>query len=100
MKMKKVNFAIQVLPESKNLGKYELVDKAIAIIQNSGFVYQVCPFETVVECTLEEGFELVKNIHKECDKAGTEKMMTYLKIQSDFSDDVTIDDKMGKYKDQ
>ena len=33
---KKINVAIQVLPRSAKMGTYELVDKAIEVIQKSG----------------------------------------------------------------
>ncbi len=96
--MNKVNIAIQVLPESKTRGKYELVDEAIKVIIKSGYEYKVCPFETVVECTLPQGLELVEAIHNSCKEGGAEKMMAYIKIQSDFSNHVSIDDKMEKYE--
>jgi uncharacterized protein YqgV (UPF0045/DUF77 family) len=41
---------------------------------------------------------LLKKSHAEaCKNAGTERMLTNLKIQVDFEKDVTIDDKMEKY---
>lgn len=97
MKTNKINVAIQVLPEAENKIKYELVDKAIEAIKDSGFEYRVCPFETVVECRFEELPGLIWKIHEACYKAGTERMLTNLKIQVDFHKDVTIDDKMEKY---
>ena len=96
-KSNKVNVAIQVLPEADGKVKYELVDEAIKAIESSGKRYQVCPFETVVECTYEELPELLENIHNACQKAGTQKMLTNLKIQVNFDEDVTIEDKMEKY---
>ncbi|VAW23527.1 hypothetical protein MNBD_BACTEROID01-2582 [hydrothermal vent metagenome] len=93
-----VNVAIQVLPESTKKGKYELVDEAIKVIAASGFNYKVCPFETVVECTLDEALALVEEIHIACGLAGAEKMLTYLKIQVDFNSSVAIKDKMEKYE--
>jgi uncharacterized protein YqgV (UPF0045/DUF77 family) len=96
-KKNKINVAIQVLPEADNKIKYELVDKAIETIQQSGFSYQVCPFETVVECTFEELSSLIENIHEACKIAGTEKMIMNLKVQTNFNQDVTIEDKMEKY---
>lgn len=96
-KSNKINVAIQVLPEAKGKIKYELVDEAIKAIEESGFRYQVCPFETVVECTFEELPELMQSIHEACGVAGTEKMLTNMKIQVNFTDDVTIEDKMEKY---
>ena len=96
-KQKKINAAIQVLPEAENKVKYNLVDEAISVIQNSGFKYQVCPFETVVECTYDELIVLLEKIYESCRIAGTEKMITNLKIQIDFGKEVTIEDKMKKY---
>lgn len=97
-KKNNINVAIQVLPEADGKIKYELVDAAINAIQESGLPYQVCPFETVVECSFEELPGLLENIHVACKTAGTERMITNLKIQVDFNDEVTISDKMKKYR--
>jgi len=96
-KKNKINVAIQVLPEAEGKLKYELVDKAIEAIQKSGYKYQVCPFETVVECKFEDLAELIETVHEACKVAGTEKMLMNLKIQSNFKQNVTIEDKMAKY---
>ncbi|MCY1720136.1 thiamine-binding protein [Prolixibacteraceae bacterium Z1-6] len=96
-KTKKINVAIQVLPEAEGKIKYELVDKAIEAIQKSGYRYQVCPFETVVECKFNELSKLIETIHEACQVSGTEKMLMNMKIQSNFSSNVTIEDKMEKY---
>lgn len=97
-KKRKINVAVQVLPEADGKIKYELVDKAIEAIQSSGFNYQVCPFETVVECSFEELPGLLEKVHDSCKSAGTQRMLTNLKIQVDFHRNVTIDDKMEKYR--
>lgn len=89
--------AIQVLPEADGKIKCELVDKAIEAIQKSGYKYQVCPFETVVECKFNELSELIELVHDACEVAGTEKMLMNMKIQSNFSNNVAIEDKMEKY---
>lgn len=93
----KINVAIQVLPEAEGKIKYTLVDEAIAAIEKSGFRYQVCPFETVVECTYNDLPGLMKNIHEACKNAGTERMLMNMKVQVNFANDVTIEDKMEKY---
>jgi uncharacterized protein YqgV (UPF0045/DUF77 family) len=92
-----INIAIQVLPESKTIHPYTLVDWAIKVIDESGYPYKVCPFETVVECTLAQGLDLIEKIHQKCSLEGAEKMMTYIKIQSEFGSDVFIQDKIEKY---
>lgn len=92
-----VNVAVQVLPEGGGSTSYALVDEAIRVIAESGYTYRVCPFETVVECTLEEAMALIAGIHQAVESAGADRMLTYVKIQSDFSGDVAISDKMRKY---
>jgi uncharacterized protein YqgV (UPF0045/DUF77 family) len=96
-KKNKINVAIQVLPEAEGKIKYELVDKAIEALQKTGFLYQVCPFETVVECTYNDLESLLEQIHTACKNGGTEKMITNLKLQVNFSEDIHINDKMEKY---
>jgi uncharacterized protein YqgV (UPF0045/DUF77 family) len=97
MKNKTVNVAIQVLPSSKTTHPYDIVDKAIEVIHDSGLTYKVCPFETVVEGKLDEILALVNKLHITCYDAGTESMMMYMKIQSNKENDVFIEDKMKKY---
>ncbi len=97
-KKNKINVAIQVLPESDGKIKYELVDEAINAVKLTGLKYEVCPFETVVECDYDELAGLLESVHTACWKAGTEKMLTNLKIQVNFNENVTIDDKMEKYR--
>jgi len=94
---KTVNIALQVLPTSKTIHPYTLVDKAIEVIANSGLKYKVCPFETVMEGTYEEIMKVIKQAQDACYEAGAESLMTYIKIQSS-REDVTIDDKMAKYE--
>ncbi len=98
MKQNKINLALQVLPQAKDINSYDLVDVAIAEIEASGLKYKVCPFETVIEGTFDEVMALVKRVHEVLGKKGTEKLMTYIKIQTVFQEDVTIEDKMHKYE--
>ncbi len=94
---KTVNIAVQVLPSSKTIHPYTLVDAAIAVIAASGLKYKVTPFETVMEGTYNEIMEVVKKAQEACYEAGAESLMTYIKIQSS-TDDVSIEDKMEKYE--
>ena len=96
-KKNKINVAIQVLPEADGKIKYDLVDKAIEAIQKTGFKYQVCPFETVIECEFNELSGLIETIHEACEVAGTERMIMNLKVQSNFANNVAIEDKLKKY---
>lgn len=94
---KKINIAIQVLPRSARIGTYELVDKAIEVIQKSGLKYRVCPFETVVEGYYDEIMTLLKEVHEVIYANGAEEMITNIKIQTRYNEDVLIEDKMNKY---
>jgi len=94
---KTVNIALQVLPSSKTIHPYALVDKAIEVIANSGLKYKVTPFETVMEGTYDDIMKVVKLAQDACYEAGADSMMTYIKIQSSKGD-VTIEDKMAKYE--
>lgn len=95
---KTVNVALQVLPSSKNIHPYGIVDKAIEAIQKSGLKYMVCPFETVVEGELKQILQLVEELHEICYNSGAESMMMYIKIQSSKDKNVLIQDKMEKYQ--
>jgi uncharacterized protein (TIGR00106 family) len=97
MEENKINLALQVLPQAEGKNSYDLVDVAIKLIDESGLTYQVCPFETVIEGKFDELMALVRRIHEELEKNGTEKLMTYMKLQTVFQQDVTIQDKMHKY---
>jgi len=96
--MEKINVALQVLPSGGEKGSYELVDEAIACIQRSGLTYQVCPFETVIEGTYDDVMDVVKQAQEACLAAGAEKLMVYMKLQRTKGDNVTIEDKMAKYR--
>lgn len=93
-----VNIALQILPTSKTVHPYSIVDAAIAVIAASGLKYRVTPFETVMEGSYDRIMEVVKLAQQACYDAGAESLMTYLKIQSNGSGDVSIEDKMGKYE--
>lgn len=93
----KINVAIQILPTSKTIHPYTIVDSAITIIKESGLKFRVCPFETVVEGYYDEIMGLLKDIHTICYKEGAESIISNLKIQSRKNEDVFIEDKMLKY---
>ena len=92
-----VNIALQVLPTSKTVHPYDIVDKAIEVIAASGLKYKVTPFETVMEGTYDRIMEVVKAAQEACYTAGADSVMTYVKIQTSKSD-VSIEEKIGKYE--
>jgi uncharacterized protein YqgV (UPF0045/DUF77 family) len=92
-----INAAVQVLPQSKLKHPYDIVDKAIEIIQQSGLKYQVCPFETVIEGEYFTVIQLIEKLQDACYSAGAENLICNIKIQSSVNENVTIEDKMHKY---
>ena len=93
-----VNVALQVLPTSESKHPYAIVDRAIELIRESGVRYKVCPFETVMEGDYDIIMDLVKKIQMECLAYGAEKILSYLKIEVDRDQAVTIEHKMKKYQ--
>lgn len=93
-----VNMAIQILPRAKDIHPYDIVDKAIEVIQKSGLKYQVCPFETVVEGDYKVVLDLLGKIHEACYNAGADEIICNIKLQTSNLKNVTINDKMNKYQ--
>lgn len=93
-----VNIALQVLPKSKTKETYDLVDDAIKVIQESGLKYQVCPFETAIEGPYNEVMQLVEKVQEKCFNSGADELLVYVKIQNRKQGDVTIEEKMKKYR--
>ncbi len=96
--MSTINAAIQVLPRAKDVHPYEIVDVAIKVIEDSGIKYEVCPFETVVEGEYDAVMALIKLIREKCFEAGAEELIVNLKLQLRNEKDVTIEEKVGKYR--
>jgi len=95
--MHKVNISLQLLPWSATKHPYDIVDKAIEVIRNSGLKYRVTPFETVMEGDYDKIMEVIRTIQEESFKAGAENLLSFIKIQAARDRDVTIEDKTGKY---
>ncbi len=92
-----INLGIQIIPKSKTLEAYTLVDKAIAVIQQSGVKHVVTPFETVMEGTQEELLKIAQKAQDAVLEAGADEVLVYFRIQVRKNEDVTIDSKIGKY---
>lgn len=76
--------AIQCLPMGigdRNKA-WEVVDKVIAVIEESGLEYTVSPFETVVEGPLDRLLEVAAGAHKALLANGAGTAATYMKLWS------------------
>jgi uncharacterized protein YqgV (UPF0045/DUF77 family) len=92
-----INLGIQIVPKSKTLDSYALVDKAIEVIQKSGIKHIVTPFETVMEGPQEELMEIARRAQDAVLAAGAEEVLVYYRMQIRKNSDVSIEDKIGKY---
>jgi uncharacterized protein (TIGR00106 family) len=90
-----VNVSVQVLPLTSD--PYPVVDRAIAVIQESGVKYEVGPMETTLEGELDELLEVVKAAHRACFTGEVERVVTIVKI-ADAVGGTSIEEKVAKYR--
>lgn len=92
-----INAAIQVVPQGSTTQEiYDKVDRLIRIIESSGLVYEVTPFETAVEGTWDEILSLFKELNLEAQK-DSDDVLAYLKVQSRKGGVVRSEEKVKKY---
>lgn len=95
--MPEANLSLQVLPAVTEDKIYEVVDKVIQMIAESGLKYIVGPLETSIEGDLDTLLELVKKAQHICIAAGAPRVISVIKI--DYKPDgVTMDEKVSKYR--
>jgi uncharacterized protein YqgV (UPF0045/DUF77 family) len=92
-----INLGVQIIPKSKNLDSYWLVDQAIQVIQKSGIKHLVTPFETVMEGTQNELMAIAKDAQQAVLDAGADEVLVYYRMQIKKNEDVSIEDKTAKY---
>lgn len=93
-----INMGIQIVPKSKLIDSYWLVDQAIEVIQKSGVKHVVTPFETVMEGTQDELMEIAREAQQAVLDAGADEVLVYYRMQIRKDKDVSIEDKTGKYQ--
>jgi|SRR5690606_30156695 len=94
-----VNLAIQILPLHVNKEEaYATIDKAIAVVQESGLKYMVCPFETVLEGPYDVVMDVVGKMQDACYAAGVKNLLVNMKLHRSVEKDMAIEDKTGKYQ--
>jgi uncharacterized protein (TIGR00106 family) len=95
---KSINLGIQIVPKSKTLDSYALVDKAIEVIQNSGVKYEVTPFETVMEGPEDKLMAIARQAQEAVLEAGADEILVYYRMQIRNNADVTMAEKTAKFK--
>lgn len=93
-----INLGIQIVPKSKGLDSYWLVDQAIEVIQKSGVKHVVTPFETVMEGTQDELMSIARDAQQAVLDAGADEILVYYRMQIRKDKNVSIEDKTGKYQ--
>ena len=92
----KINAAIQLLPIDTKEVRWDVVDRAIAVINNSGLNYKVCPFETVVEGTTSEILSLIEKIKNTALEKDCQEILINIKIHA-ATRDLAFEEKLEKY---
>lgn len=96
--MSVVNVSLQVLPIVEEERIYPVVDKVIDYIKSTGVKYFVSPMETTMEGDIDVLLDIVKKAQNICADEGAKRVISIVKI--DFKPDgVTIEEKIGKYRD-
>lgn len=92
----KINAAIQLLPIDTKEVRWDVVDRAISVIEKSGLNYKVCPFETVVEGTTSEILSLIEKIKTTALEKDCQEILINIKIHA-ATRDLAFDEKLEKY---
>jgi len=83
------------LPIDTEQKRWDVVDKAILLIQQSGLKHKVCPFETVVEGKSSDVFALIDGI-KNIALQNANEILINIKIHA-ANRDVFFEEKLEKY---
>ncbi len=93
-----VNASLQIVPIVEDKHPYHWVDAAIAIIQDSGIVYEVGPFATVIEGTYEQVMAVIHAVNEDMLSKGCAEWISNIQIQIRSGEDITGSSKTEKFK--
>lgn len=96
--MYSINLGLQIVPKSKTIDTYSLVDEAIRVIHESGVPYSVTPFETVMEGPQDLLMAIAQKAQEAVLAAGAEEVLVYYRLQVRKDADVTMEEKTGKFQ--
>jgi uncharacterized protein YqgV (UPF0045/DUF77 family) len=97
MSKHKVNFSLQVVP-LKNEDPYPAIDRAIAVIQQSGVKYEVQPFSTVMEGELEQLWKLVLAARDAAFEGGADELLLNMQVHLKKDGSVSFEEKTAKFR--
>jgi uncharacterized protein (TIGR00106 family) len=93
-----VNASLQIVPIVEDKHPYEWVDEAITIIQESGIVYEVGPFSTVLEGRYEEVMKVINDVNEYLLEKGCAEWISNIQLQVRSGGDITGDSKTAKFR--
>ena len=80
MKKTETYVAFQVIPRLREGNHFEIVDRAIDVVKESGVPYQVSAMETTMHGDLNQLLEIVKKAQQRCMECGAVEVITNVKI--------------------
>lgn len=95
--MDTVLVSFQVLPRAEGMDIYDVVDRAIGVVQASGVPHEVGAMETTMEGEYDHLMGIVKAAQEACMAAGAERVITVIKVDWKRGG-VSFDEKIGKYR--
>ncbi len=98
MKDQIVNLGLQIVPRSKEIDSYSLVDIAIEVIKKSGIPYEVTPFETVMEGPQVQLMKIASEAQEAVMNAGAEEVLVYIRIHASSKRSIFMNEKVWKHK--
>lgn len=93
-----INASLQVIPLTNRELALPIVDKAIALIQQSGLTYIVGAFETTIEGEYEPVQQLIKQIEDFCYAQQQVQFLVYKKLHLCGGADILVRNKTSKFK--
>ena len=81
-----VFLAFQVIPRARKGNNFELVDRAIEVVKNSGVPYQVSAMETTMMGDFDHLLAIVKEAQQKCIDSGAVEVITNIKIHNRTAD--------------
>ena len=92
------SMAIQILPSlAEKEEKIRVIDKVIENIKAKELNMVVCPFETVIEGSLDDMLKILKESILIAEKEGAKDVLTNVKISYNPLGVMTIDEKTTKH---
>ncbi|MFC7391832.1 thiamine-binding protein [Scopulibacillus cellulosilyticus] len=95
--MSTTNIGFQVLPIVPDGNVYDVIDKAIEVVQKSGVKYEVGALETVMEGEFDTLIDIVKRAQLACIEAGASEVAVNIKVHYN-PNGVSMEGKTKKFR--